>query len=71
MKLFNRLCRLIDWDIGRGAGVNAGSIALVIGFVPWVAFISFGNEPGYFSTIMIGLLVVWTISWFTFVAWRW
>jgi hypothetical protein len=59
MRILKQLCRFVDWDTGRGAGVNAGGVSLLLGFLPWLVtiFALASNHSGNGSDPVASLFI--------------
>jgi type VI protein secretion system component VasK len=69
--VFTRLCRFVDWDLGRSGGVRTGSCSLLIAFMIAGLPALFVGHPVQGKDVIV-LAAFGTIAalWIAFVLWR-
>ena len=71
MKPFQRLCRFIDWDLGKTGYIRSGAWSLTVGLllltIPLVLFRYPYNGTAKWAIVSAVTLCA---MWFSFVAWR-
>lgn len=65
MTLISRLCRFVDWDLGKVPSATAGNLSVLVGVLLFVPALATGSP----IALLLGTFLC--LAWLLFVGWRW